>query len=123
LETAVTLAAAANRNLPQKVFGQPAVSRETWWGEWRPPVPERFMKANAYLEAWRAWQWRVRRTDPPIRPEPGRRPPNFFGWRFDRCAPATILLNSNSGGTVLADGQNVIIAGAGFANITQAFSV
>jgi hypothetical protein len=33
------------------------------------------------------------------------------------------LVNFNSGGTVLADGQNVVIAGAGFANITQAFSV
>jgi hypothetical protein len=33
------------------------------------------------------------------------------------------LVNFNSGGSVHADGQNVVIAGAGFANITQVFSV
>jgi hypothetical protein len=81
------------------------------------------MTHNAYLEAWRAWQRATGNTDPPIRPIPGRVPPNFFGWRRDPCAPATVLVNPNSGGTVLADGQNVVIAGAGFANITQAFSV
>jgi hypothetical protein len=87
-----------------------------------PPTPP-FVTHDAYLEAWRAWQRKTGRTDPPIRPLPGRVPPNFFGWRFDRCAPATVLVNANSGGTVLADGQNVVIAGAGCANITQAFSV
>ena len=52
-----------------------------------PPQPKQFMRYNDYVEAWRAWQRRVGRTDPPIRPLPGRRPPNWFGWRFDPCAP------------------------------------
>jgi hypothetical protein len=87
-----------------------------------PPVPMRFMRHDDYLEAWRAWQRETGRTDPPIRPLPGRRPPNWFGWAF-RGAPGTVLVDMSSGGTVLADGQNVVIAGAGFANITQAYSV
>ncbi|HEX3522864.1 MAG TPA: hypothetical protein VHT52_12340 [Stellaceae bacterium] len=110
---AVTPPAPANANFPQRNFGQPGVSRETWT---RPTHDE-------YLEAWRAWQRRIGRTDPPIRPLPGRVPPNFFGWRRDPSAPGVVLVNSCSGGTVLADGQNVVIAGCGFANITQAFSV
>ncbi|HEX3524845.1 MAG TPA: hypothetical protein VHT52_22505 [Stellaceae bacterium] len=113
LGAAVTPRTAATPILPQKNFGQPGVSRETWT---RPTHDE-------YLEAWRAWQWRVRRTDPPIRPIPGRVPPNFFGWRFDRRAPSVVLVNSASGGSVHADGQNVVIVGVGFANITQVFSV
>lgn len=115
LGAAVTPRPAANANFPKKVFGQSGL-------DWPPPVPERFWKANAFVEAWRAWQRRVGRTDPPIEPTPGRRLPNFWGWRF-RSAPATVLVPFGSGGTVLADGQNVVIAGAGFANITQAFSV
>jgi hypothetical protein len=87
-----------------------------------PPFPKAFPRHDDYLEAWRAWQRQVGRTDPPIRPLPGRRPPNWFGWAFQR-APGTVLIDMSSGGTVLADGQNVVIAGAGFANITQAFSV
>jgi hypothetical protein len=118
----VTPSTAATRILPQNVFGQPAVSRETGWDECSPPIPQRFLTHNAYLEAWRAWQRRIGRTDPPIRPIPGRVPPNFFGWRFV-SAPATVLIPAGSGGTVLADGQNVVIAGGGFANITQAYSV
>ena len=57
-----------------------------------------------------------------IRPLPGRVPPNFAGWRFVG-APAATLIPSFSGGVVLADGQNVVITGSGFANITQAYSV
>lgn len=101
-----------NRNLPQKFFGFPGVSRETG----SRPTHDQF------LEGWRAWQRRTGRTDPPIRPLPGRVPPNFFGWRRV-CAPGTVVVPSNAGGTVLADGQNVIIAGCGFASVTQAFSV
>lgn len=74
------------------------------------------------LEAWRAWQRRTGNTDPPIRPLPGRVPPNFAGWRFVG-APSTTLIPFGSGGLVLADGQNVVITGGGCANITQAFSV
>jgi hypothetical protein len=113
LGAAVTPRHAATPNLPQKNFDQPGVSRETWT---RPTHDE-------YLEGWRAWQRRTGRTDPPIRPLPGRVPPNFFGWRRDPRAPSVVLINSCSGGTVLADGQNVVIAGCGFANITQAYSV
>jgi hypothetical protein len=108
-----SVASAANPILPQKKFEQPRVSRETW----RRPTHDEA------LEAWRAWQRRIRRTDPPIRPLPGRVPPNFFGWRWDRRAPSVVLVPASSGGTVLADGQNVVIVGVGFANVTQAFSV
>jgi hypothetical protein len=87
------------------------------------PVPQRFVTHDAFLEGWRAWQRATGNTDPPIRPAPGRVPPNFFGWRRDPNAPCVTLVNSNSGGTVLADGQNVVITGGGFANITQAYSV
>jgi hypothetical protein len=120
LVRSVTPQAAQNAILPQKKSAQTAVSHETGW---RPPEPQRFMTHDAYLEAWRAWQRATGNTNPPIRPLPGRVPPNFFGWRRDRCAPGTVLVNFCSGGTVLADGQNVVIAGSGFANITQAYSV
>lgn len=87
-----------------------------------PPQVKEFMRYNDYVEAFRAWQRRTGNTDPPIRPLPGRRPPNWFGWRFV-SAPAVTLVHPNSGGTVLADGQNVVIAGGGCATIIQAFSV
>ena len=74
------------------------------------------------LEAWRAWQRKTGNTNPPIRPLPGRVPPNFFGWKPVN-APSTTLVPPGPGGTVLADGQNVVITGSGFANITQAYSV
>ena len=88
-----------------------------------PPQPKQFMRYNDYVDAWRAWQRRTGNTDPPIRPLPGRRPPNWFGWRFDPRAPSATLVHPNSAGTVLADGQNVVIAGGGCATIIQAFSV
>lgn len=84
--------------------------------------PKRFRKHDTVLEEWRAWQRAIGRTPPPIRPTPGRRPPNWFGWRFVG-APSSTVVPSFSGGTVLADGQNVVITGGGCATITQAFSV
>ena len=71
--------------------------------EWRPP----FRKFN----------------DTPLQP-PGRRPPNWFGWRFV-CAPFSTLVPPGclTGQLVVADGQNVVITGSGFATITQAYSV
>lgn len=96
----------------------PSVSRETGW---RPRPPYRFWRHNDYVEAWRAWQRAIGRTDPPIRPLPGRRPPNWFGWSFTR-APGSTLIPAGSAGTVIADGQNVVITGAGHANVTQAFN-
>lgn len=84
--------------------------------------PRRFQKHNTVLEEWRAWQRAIGRTPPPIRPTPGRRPPNWFGWRFVG-APSSTLVQPFSAGTVLADGQNVVIRGGGCAMITQAFSV
>jgi hypothetical protein len=57
-----------------------------------------------------------------IAPRPGTRPPNFFGWQTVP-APSTTLIPSGSGGLVLADGQNVVLVGGGWANITQAYSV
>lgn len=87
-----------------------------------PPKPPRFQKHDVVLEEWRAWQRKTGDTNPPIRPTPGRRPPNWFGWRFT-SAPRHTLVPFFSGGTVLADGQNVVLTGGGFATITQAFSV
>jgi hypothetical protein len=57
-----------------------------------------------------------------IAPPLGKRPPNFFGWSFVN-APSATLIPTGSGGVVLADGQNVVIVGGGWANITQAYSV
>lgn len=86
------------------------------------PPPKRFQKHDVVLEEWRAWQRAIGRTPPPIRPTPGRRPPNWFGWRFVG-APSTILIPWSSGGLVVADGQNVVITGIGCATITEAYSV
>lgn len=57
-------------------------------------------------------------------PRPGTQPPNFFGWKYV-CAPCSTLVPSGclTGQLVLADGQNVVITGSGFATITQAYSV
>jgi hypothetical protein len=88
-----------------------------------PAVRPRFQKHNTVLEEWRAWQRATDNTDPPIRPLPGRRPPNWFGWRFDPRAPRSTLIQPGSSGLVIADGQNVVIGGSGFAQITQAYSV
>ena len=87
-----------------------------------PPQPIQFMRYNDYVEAWRAWQRTTGNTDPPIRPLPGRRPPNWFGWQYVP-APSSTLVGSNSSGLVIADGQNVVITGGGCATLTQAFSV
>ena len=75
-----------------------------------PPTPP----STVYRPQFQKW------TGPPEKP--GRRPPNWFGWRFVN-APSSILVPSNASGLVIADGQNVIIAGSGCATITQAYSV
>jgi hypothetical protein len=87
-----------------------------------PPKRPRFHKFNDTVEAFRAWQRKTGDTEPPLRPLPGRRPPNWFGWRFVN-APSSTLVHPGSSGLVVADGQNVVIAGCGFATITQAYSV
>ena len=92
-----------------------------------PPCPPkdrgpRFRKFNDTVEAFRAWQRRTGNTDPPLRQFAGRRPPNWFGWRFV-SAPSSTLIPSGGAGLVVADGQNVVITGGGFATITQAYSV
>jgi hypothetical protein len=82
------------------------------------------MRYDDYLEAWRAWQRKTGRTDPPIRPLAGRRPPNWFGWKQMPIPAGTLtMIQPNSAGTVLADGENVQIIGSGCATIIQAFSV
>jgi hypothetical protein len=81
-----------------------------------------FRRYNDVVEAFRAWQRATGNTDPPIRPLAGHRPPNWFGWKFVP-APSSTLVPPCASGLVLADGQNVIIAGSGFAQITQAYSV
>lgn len=85
-------------------------------------APKKRPTHDQYLEAWRAWQRKTGQTNPPIRPLPGRVPPNFAGWNFVG-APAATLVPFGQTGVVLADGQNVVIMGCGTANITQAFSV
>lgn len=87
-----------------------------------PPTPPRFIKFNDEVEAWRAFQRRTGTTNPPQRPLPGRRPPNWYGWTFIN-APCATLVSTGRSGLVVADGQNVVIMGGGTAQITQAFSV
>ena len=92
-----------------------------------PPCPPKkepppFRRFDDVLEGFRAWQRETGNTDPPIRPLAGRRPPNWFGWRFVP-APSSTHVPYCSAGLVVADGQNVVISGSGFATITQAYSV
>jgi hypothetical protein len=61
-------------------------------------------------------------NDTPLQP-PGRRPPNWFGWRFVPAPFSTLVPAGSTGQLVIADGQNVVITGGGFAQITQAYSV
>lgn len=83
------------------------------------PLPPTY---NEAVECFRAWQRRTGDTDPPLQPIPGFRPPNFFGWKFVP-APSSTLVGPCAAGLVVADGQNVVIQGGGFAQITQAYSV
>ena len=87
-----------------------------------PKGPPPFRRYDDVLEGFRAWQRKTGDTDPPIRPLAGRRPPNWFGWQFVP-APSSTLLSPGQSGLVIADGQNVVIAGSGCATITQAYSV
>ena len=80
-----------------------------------PPAPPRFRKFNDEMDWFRAHG----RIGPP----PGRRPPNWFGWRFVSAPFSTLVPPGSTGQLVIADGQNVVITGAGFAQITQAYSV
>jgi hypothetical protein len=116
---------------PRNQMGTGRLPGEQQWWQGRsqtpcapcpPPQPCKRPTHDQYLEAWRAWQRKTGRTDPPIRPLPGRVPPNFAGWRFVG-APSSTLLQPGQSGTVLADGQNVVIIGSGCSTITQAFSV
>jgi hypothetical protein len=87
------------------------------------PAPFQWPTWDDYLEGWRAWQRTTGRTDPPIRPLAGHRPPNFFGFFPDPNAIMFTLIPSCASGTVLADGQNVVLTGGGCATIIEAFSV
>ena len=84
--------------------------------------PKQFLPFNQTVENYRAWQRATGRTDPPLYPFAGRRPPNWFGWTFVP-APMSTLVPAASSGLVIADGQNVVITGSGCATITQAYSV
>jgi hypothetical protein len=96
--------------------------KQQWQASWTTCPPTTRPTHDQYLECWRAWQRTTGNTDPPIRPLPGRVPPNFAGWSFVG-APSSTLLQPGQSGTVLADGQNVVIVGGGTSTITQAFSV
>lgn len=87
-----------------------------------PSGPWQFQRHDDVLEAFRAWQRETGNTDPPLRQFAGRRPPNWYGWKFVP-APSSTLVNSGASGLVVADGQNVVIVGSGCATITQAYSV
>ena len=90
-----------------------------------PPKPQPTLRPyNETVEQFRAWQRTTGETETTMFPPPGRRPPNWFGWRFV-CAPCSTLVPSGctAGQLVIADGQNVVITGGGFATITQAYSV
>lgn len=56
-------------------------------------------------------------------PNPGRRPPNWYGWKFVPAPFSTLVPPGSTGALVIADGQNVVITGVGSATITQAYSV
>lgn len=106
---------------PRHQMGTGNLPGEQQW--MTPPCSTPWMRPthDQYLEGWRAWQRKTGWTDPTIRPTPGRVPPNFGGWNFVN-APYSTLLAPGQSGTVLADGQNVVVIG-GCATITQAFSV
>jgi hypothetical protein len=87
-----------------------------------PCPPKAFQKYNDVVEAFRAWQRATGDAGPPIYPFAGRRPPNWFGWKFVP-APSSTLVPPCASGLVVADGQNVVITGSGCAQITQAYSV
>ena len=74
------------------------------------------------LERMRAWERKTGRNFSPVLPNPGRNPPNWDGWAYVP-APGRTLVQGNSAGLVIADGQNVVITGGGCATITEAFSV
>lgn len=114
---------------PPLSTGNPARSPGTGLlpGSTPPPCPPNayrptFQKYNDMVEMFRAWQRQTGNTDPPLRQFAGRRPPNWFGWNFIN-APSSTLVGPCSSGLVIADGQNVVIGGGGFATITQAYSV
>jgi hypothetical protein len=118
---------AAQYNQPRHQMGTGRLpGQQQWWqlsSPCPPPTPCCTRPTHdQYLEGWRAWQRTTGNTDPPIRPQPGRVPPNFAGWSFVN-APCSTLLQPGQSGTVLADGQNVVIVGGGTSTITQAFSV
>jgi hypothetical protein len=87
-----------------------------------PTGPPPFRRYDDVLEGFRAWQRKTGDAGPPIYPFAGRRPPNWFGWKFVP-APSSTLVPSGASGLVIADGQNVVITGSGCATITQAYSV
>lgn len=86
-----------------------------------PPPPCPPMSYNDQVAAWRAWRQQTGCTPSQQFPIPGRLPPNFFGWSRV-SAPSRTLIGPNSGGLVIADGQNVVIT-AGEAYLHQAYSV
>lgn len=85
------------------------------------PPPPQWLSYDAYVAAWRVWRQQTGWTPSQQWPLPGRQPPNFFGWRGVN-APSRTLVGPNSGGLVIADGQNVVITGGGTATLTQAYS-
>ena len=86
------------------------------------PGPPR-MTHDQRLEAWRAWQRQTGCNEGPIQPIPGRVPPNWDGWMYIPGVPSRTLVQPNSAGLVVADGENVLITGGGCATIIEAFSV
>lgn len=104
------------------LYNQPDQQMGTGFLPGSPPNPGRTRPTHDQcLEMWRAWQ-RATGITGPVMPIPGRVPPNWDGWRYVN-APSRTLVPPNSGGLVVADGQNVVITGGGCAHIIEAFSV
>lgn len=94
-----------------------------WWALW-PKTCRGWMKYNDLVECWRAWQRKTGDNRGPIKPLAGHRPPNWFGpIRYPPGTQYWTLVPGGSFGTVLADGVNVFLSGAGTATIIQAYSV
>lgn len=106
----------ALQNQPQKQMGTGFLPGSA------PPAGRTRLTHDQHLERWRAWQRATGINWGPIQPTPGEVPPNFAGWSYVR-APGRVLVQANSAGLVVADGENVVITGGGCATIIQAFSV
>ena len=105
------------------LYNQPTQQMGTGFlpGSPPPPGPTR-PTHDQCLERMRAVERTTGQNFSPVLPNPGRTPPNWDGWMYVN-APSRTLVQPNSGGLVVADGQNVVVIGSGCAHIIEAYSV